>query len=238
MEGCEEGCLFVSSVGVSVVGGEGRGYEWGNVLEGTELLGEMVDGCAGLAGDCVDFHFALIYSVGRSGEWVLKTRRPLGVAGVSGLCAALEMRHGAVRVGEGGEGECGGNYIGCSAAGWRRSDPAAPPRTEPRRHRPPPQNAHLTHFVETSMTNGGVDRSRRSAGNSRKGEIGTGRLVVWLSGLLPAMRAFRLPIPALLIILLPSRTCFCCSCVLFLLFPGGGRADANVRFLACVAGKG
>lgn len=28
---------------------------------------------------------------------VLKTQRPLGVADVSGLCAALEMRHGAVR---------------------------------------------------------------------------------------------------------------------------------------------
>lgn len=62
MEGCEEGCLFVSSGwGVSVVGKRGEeGGTRGNVLEGAELLGEVVDGCAGLAGDCVDFHFASI----------------------------------------------------------------------------------------------------------------------------------------------------------------------------------
>lgn len=43
-----------------------RGRVWGDggmggaSLEGAELLGEVVDGCAGLAGDCVDFHFGWV----------------------------------------------------------------------------------------------------------------------------------------------------------------------------------
>lgn len=64
----------------------------------------------------------------RSGEWGAQDaetsrccRREWTVCGIGDAA-----RCGPV--GEGGEGECGGNYIGCSAAGWRRSDPSAPPR--------------------------------------------------------------------------------------------------------------
>lgn len=54
----------------------------GDVLEGAELLGEIVDGCTGLAGDSVDFHFcgcggavrcgAVWCGVGRGGYWLLR----------------------------------------------------------------------------------------------------------------------------------------------------------------------
>lgn len=88
------------------------------------------------------------------------------------------------------------------------------------------------------MTNGGVDRSRRSAGNLRNWftpeEIGSGRLVVWLFGQLPAMEGVHLPIPALFTIItaLVSAAPACYSRCFQAV------ADANVRFLACVAGKG
>lgn len=60
MEGGEERSLLVSTGGRMLVwrkGGTAGGGE-GDALEGAELLGEVVDGRAGLAGDCVDFHFS------------------------------------------------------------------------------------------------------------------------------------------------------------------------------------
>lgn len=108
MEGSEECGLFVSSGrGMLVYNGMGGVQREGDVLEGAELLGEVIDGCTGLTGDSVDFHFcgcggAVRCGVGRRGCWVLR----------AWTGSVRHLQCGTARsVGRRRDGKCGGNMV-------------------------------------------------------------------------------------------------------------------------------
>lgn len=122
MEGGEERGLLVSTGGRMLVWRR-RGTAGGgevDALEGAELLGEVVDGRAGLAGDCVDFHFfcGCGGAVRCGGGWA-------GCSGRGGLSWVLRAWIDSVRHLQCGTARWGGGTenageLWCSAAGWRR----------------------------------------------------------------------------------------------------------------------